>query len=422
LRIAFFSPLRPIASGISDYSEELLPHLAEDAEISLFVDGYEPSNLLIRRQFPIYDYREFETVHQAQPFDINLYHMGNHPCHTHMYPLLQRYPGVMMLHDCVLHHFLGYLFDEEAELQTYLAAFPEEGPSLVRRRQAGLWSELDHFVFPGIRRAVESSRGILVHSKHAQDLVLRAVPSARVAVVRHHWGPQLSPYADLPPEAIKVKLGFHPDTFLVVSPGIVTPARRIPTILRAFNWLVEMVPTSRCVIAGPDHPEVRVQELVHKLNLDGLVEITGFVDVPTFQSYILAADALINLRYPLAGETSGGLIRALGMGKPILISNVGQYAEFPDDCCLKVDLGEAEEDIAVEYLLLLARDPALGRQIGQQAQKYIQTFHAIERSARGYLDFLSAVLEDQPAATPADDLNVRAIMEEIRRGMIKDPL
>lgn len=417
MRIAFFSPLRPIASGISDYSEELLPYLAEEADITLFVDGYEPSNLLIRRQFPIYDGHEFEAVHRAHPFDINLYHMGNDPCHAYMYPLLQRYPGVVLLHDCVLHHFLGYLFEEKDGREAYLSAFPEEGRSLARRRQAGLWSELDHFIFPGIRRVVESSLGILVHSECARQAVLQAVPSARVGIVRHHWGPQLSPYADLPTEKIKAKLGFHPDTFLVVSPGIVTRARRIPTILRVFARFIKEFPASRCVVAGPDHPTVEVRKLVRKLGLDGLVEVTGFVDVPTFQSYILAADVLINLRYPLAGETSGGLIRALGMGKPVLISNAGQYAEFPDDSCLKVDWGEAEEDMALAYLRLLAQDPALGRQIGQQAQAYIQTFHAIERSARGYLDFLSAVLEEETTETPQDDLNVRAIMEEIRRGM-----
>jgi glycosyltransferase involved in cell wall biosynthesis len=118
------------------------------------------------------------------------------------------------------------------------------------------------------------------------------------------------------------------------------------------------------------------------------------VDVPTFQSYILAADVLINLRYPLAGETSGGLIRALGMGKPMLVSNVGQYAEFPDDCCLKVDLGDVEEEMALAYLEALAQDPALGRRVGEQARRYIRSYHAIERSAQGYLDFMRAVLEE----------------------------
>ena len=232
---------------------------------------------------------------------------------------------------------------------------------------------------------------------NTRQVVLRINPSALVHVVQHHWGPQLSPYAGLSPEEIKVKLGYDRDTFLVVSPGIVTPARRIPTTLRVFKRLVKRFPKARCAIVGHDHPEVRVMERVHNLGLEGLVDLTGFVDVPIFQSYILAADVLINLRYPSAGETSGGLIRALGMGKPILISNFGQYAEFPDDCTFKVDLGENEEDMALAYLKALALNPDLGRQVGEQARQYTREFHAIERSARGYLDLIRAVLEQGQA-------------------------
>lgn len=394
MRVAFFSPLRPIPSGISDYSEELLPHLAREAEITLFVDGYIPSNEYIRSQFAVYDAADFETVQRKQPFDICLYHMGNHPCHGYMYPLLQRYPGVVMVHDVVLHHFLGYLFREHGDTESYRAGFSEpNASSLARRLQAGFLTNTDEFFFPGIRRVAECSRGILVHSEYTRGIVLQAFPSARVQIVRHHWGPQLSPYAELSSERIKVKLGYPRDTFLIVSPGIVSPARRIPTTLRVFRRLAEDVPNSRCAIVGYDHPQVGVMELAHNLGLDDRVDLTGFVDVATFQSYILAADVLVNLRYPLAGETSGGLIRALGMGKPILVSNVGPYAEYPDDCVLKVDLGEAEEEMALAYLRALAQEPALGSRIGGQARRYIQSFHAIERSAGDYLDFLRAIVE-----------------------------
>ena len=394
LRIAFFSPLRPIRSGISDYSEELLPHLAKEAEVTLFVDGYEPANPLIRRQLLIYDAGAFESLQRRQPFDICLYHMGNHPCHNYMYRLMQRYPGVVVVHDAVIHHFLRYLFVLRGDGEAYLAGFPEEiGASLARRLQHDVLTNVDYFFFPGIRGVVERNRGFLAHSEYTRQMILRFNPSALVRVVQHHWGPQLSPYAGLPAEEIKAKLGYDRDTFLVVSPGIITPARRIPTTLRVFRQLVKRYPRARCAIVGHDHPEVRAMEWIHNLGLEGLADLTGFVDVPTFQSYILAADVLINLRYPSAGETSGGLIRTLGMGKPILISNFAQYAEFPDDCTFKVDLGENDEEMALAYLKALARDPGLGRRVGEQARRYTQQFHAIERSARGYLDLIHAVLE-----------------------------
>jgi glycosyltransferase involved in cell wall biosynthesis len=158
--------------------------------------------------------------------------------------------------------------------------------------------------------------------------------------------------------------------------------------------------------------------MIRDMRLQGLVRMTGFVDVPTFQSYILAADVLVNLRYPLAGETSGGLVRAMGMGKPVLVSNVGQYAEFPDDCCLKVDLGESEEEMALAYLDALYRDPELRQQIGEQARRYVQAEHAIERSAQTYLDFMAAVIEDESrkraTQAPGPNFSTEEIMAEIR--------
>ena len=45
MKLAYFSPLNPQPSGMSDYSEELLPYLAADAEITLFVDGFAPAIL-----------------------------------------------------------------------------------------------------------------------------------------------------------------------------------------------------------------------------------------------------------------------------------------------------------------------------------------------------------------------------------------
>ena len=50
MKLAYFSPLNPQPSGISDYSEELLPYLANTESISLLwrpspaPRGFRPSN------------------------------------------------------------------------------------------------------------------------------------------------------------------------------------------------------------------------------------------------------------------------------------------------------------------------------------------------------------------------------------------
>ena len=78
MRIAYFSPLNPQPSGISDYSEELLPYLAAEAEITLFVDGFAPANAEIRAQFSYHDYRhDPAALKTLSDYDAIVYHMGN---------------------------------------------------------------------------------------------------------------------------------------------------------------------------------------------------------------------------------------------------------------------------------------------------------------------------------------------------------
>ena len=59
-----------------------------------------------------------------------------------------------------------------------------------------------------------------------------------------------------------------------------------------------------------------------------------------------ACDAIVSLRSPTMGETSGSAIRALSLGKPLVVSDVGWFAELPDDAVLKVPVDEREEDDA----------------------------------------------------------------------------
>ena len=67
--------------------------------------------------------------------------------------------------------------------------------------------------------------------------------------------------------------------------------------------------------------------------------MTGYVDDAEFDDYYAAADRLVNLRYPSAGETSGTLIRAFEAGKPVAVSDYAQFAELPDDVVTKIAFG-----------------------------------------------------------------------------------
>src|SRR5436309_1793245 len=109
MKLAFFSPLNPIQSGISDYSEELLSAMAgatvggRAVDIDLFVDrGYKPSNREIAGKFDVLPGRDFSRV--ASGYDSVVYQMGNSPAHAYIYEALLKHPGVVVMHEFILHH------------------------------------------------------------------------------------------------------------------------------------------------------------------------------------------------------------------------------------------------------------------------------------------------------------------------------
>ncbi len=121
--LAYFSPLGPQRSGISDYSEELLPHLADaGARVTLFVDGFRPSNAGLASRFDVRDYRrDPSALEDLGRFDAAVYHMGNdHRYHAGILDAMRARPGVVVFHDFALQDFFLGLARERGDLRVYL--------------------------------------------------------------------------------------------------------------------------------------------------------------------------------------------------------------------------------------------------------------------------------------------------------------
>jgi len=131
--------------------------------------------------------------------------------------------------------------------------------------------------------------------------------------------------------------------------------------------------------------------MIRSLGLSAHAQVLGFVPIDDFVGYLAACDIVLNLRYPTVGESSGTLLRALGLGKAALVSDIGAFVEFPEDVCLKVPPGPGEEDLIFEYLNLLVSRPETARALGEQAKKYVAAQCNWDSVARSYAGFLEAV-------------------------------
>ncbi len=399
LKLAYFSPLNPVQSGISDYSEDLLPYLAHYAQIDLYVDGYSPTNPAIRQNFEVYPAQKF--ARQAASYDLTLFHMGNSAAHAYIYRALEAHSGqgVLVLHDFVLHHFLigEYLNHGKAAQYVRLMSrrYGAQGEKIAREVIKGKLAE-ELFKYPLNESAIEAGKAVLVHSQYAKNLIEQAYPAKSVGVAR--MGVPLP--ALIPKDAARARLGLHLDEYIVVSLGHLNPYKRLDSALWAYRAFSREFPASRFILVGSESPNYNVRAMIEALGLNGQVTLTGYTSGEQAADYLAAADVCINLRYPTAGETSASLLRIMGAGRPVLVSRTGAFEELPDDACIKVDVDEAEEELLLEYLRMLAYRPELAQTIGRNARRHVAQAARLSDAAHDYYRFLCQVL-GRPATIPA---------------------
>ena len=107
LNIAFVTPLNPVPNGLSDYSEMLLPALAEYTDITLYSECGTPANPQIANRFEVRPVRHLLRHHLEH--DLRLYQIGNSADHTAAFEMLRCLPGIVVLHEPFLHTGYRYM-------------------------------------------------------------------------------------------------------------------------------------------------------------------------------------------------------------------------------------------------------------------------------------------------------------------------
>lgn len=371
MRVAFFSPLPPARSGIADYSEALIESLKPLVELEVFSaarQSFDPAR-----------------------FDIALYHVGNNGHHGFVYETALRHAGVVVMHESNLHHLMADLTIKRGDWDAYLRECEYEGGATalafaerVRKLEVGP----DYEGVPMTKRILAASRGVVVHSRFMREEMRAAGFAGPTAVIPHGaWIPR----ADR--NSFRHKLGLDEVTPLVGIFGYLKPYKRIAESLRAFRRLLRLVPNVKMILVGEPHAEFPVEAMIRTMGLAANVRVLGFAPIGDFVGYLGACDIVLNLRFPTVGESSGTLLRSLGLGKAVMVSEVGSFQEFPDDVCLKVPVGPGEEDLIFEYLNLLVSRPDVARQLGERARDYVARECNWATVAAQYAGFLDAVIQ-----------------------------
>jgi glycosyltransferase involved in cell wall biosynthesis/SAM-dependent methyltransferase len=370
MRVAFFSPLPPERSGIADYSAALLEPLGHLVHLEAFSKAGQP----------------FDPA----AFDIALYQMGNNACHTFVYEAALRHAGTVVMHESSLHHLMTEITIRRGDWDAYVRECEYAGGPAAREyaeRVRKLEVGPDYEGLPMTRRVLENARAVIVHSHFMESEIRAAGFAGPLAVIPHG--------AWIPPgerNRFRERLGLDETVPLVGVFGFLKPYKRIAESLRAFRRLVRLVPEAKMILVGEPHPDLPLAGMIRSLRLSANVRLVGFAPIDEFIGYLSACDIVLNLRYPTVGESSGTLLRALGLGKAALVSEVGSFGEFPDDVCLKVPVGKGEEDTIFEYLNLLVSRPDVAQALGARAREYVTRNCSWPVVAKQYAQFLEAVV------------------------------
>ncbi len=378
IKIAFFSPLPPARSGIADYSAALLEELQQLAEITVF--SSKPASF------------------NPTDFDVTLYQIGNNAYHDFCYEAALEHPGVVVIHEANLHHLIAEITIKRGDWNAYMRILGEEGgPAALEYAKRVVTLEIppDYEGVPMLHGLLAASKGAIVHSGCVESELRSSGFTGPIARIPHGaWIPETSRlnYRGL--------LGVDDTTPLIGIFGFLKPYKRIAESLRAFRRLLKVAPEAKMILVGEPHPDFPLQSLIQSLGLAANVRVLGFQPIQEFVGYLAACDIVLNLRYPTVGENSGTLMRALGLGRAVVVSEVGSFNELPGNICLKAPVDSSEEDHIFEYLNLLVSRPDIRRALGAEAKHWVETECTWPKVARKYAEFLKCIA-NQTTGRPA---------------------
>jgi glycosyltransferase involved in cell wall biosynthesis len=365
-------------SGVSDYSSELLPVIADHAQ----VDAVAPRAGRFRRaRAPagIKVVSPGDFAERTGHYDAVYYHLGNNPWHRFVYDLAMAHPGVAVFHEFVMHHLLAAFTIEgpggfTGYRELLRAQYGDAGERLAVLRARGVATDFEKFLFPLNQRVAARSRVIVVHNEDSRERMHELAPEVPVVVIPHHAGNPPLEVQGIDRAEARRSLGLPEGAFLVGHFGYITRPKQPAAVVGGFAQLAATRPEARLIMIGADRTGGGLDRLIKRYRLDGRIMVTGYVGrLSRFYLYLKAVDAVVNLRYPSAGESSGTFARALAEGRVVIVNNLGSFAEVPPDVALKVEADGNQAGEVGGHLLRLAGSPEHRRGIEARAREYAAT-------------------------------------------------
>lgn len=392
-RLAFVSPLPPERSGIAGYSAELLPELARYYDIELVLAQEQVSDDWVSQNFPCRTVQWFDQ--HAANYDYIVYQFGNSTFHQHMFALLERHPGIVVLHDFFLSGVINSTAAAAHHPHEYWRTLYQAHGYQAVADDVRDGREASKLTYPCNREVLTQAAGVIVHSAYSATLAEQWYGPGSAA--RWRQIPLLRVLPDVPERAAARRaLGIADDDFVVCSFGMLAISKCNARLVEA--WLASaLAGDARChlVFVGENSVERYGNDLAARIATHPRIRITGFADDATYRQYLCAADAAVQLRTHSRGETSAAVLDCLAYRLPTIINAHGSAAEVPGDVCLRLDDDFSDHTLTAALERLFGSPQECAR-LAASAQRFMHTVHHPARVGELYRDAIEALSAASP--------------------------
>jgi glycosyltransferase involved in cell wall biosynthesis len=400
VRIAWFSPLPPVRSGISAYSAALVPRLAETHSIDTFTGATA---------------HQFVWKARRDPYDLVVYQLGNAPCHDAMWGYLAAFPGLVVLHDARLHQARARDLLHQERFDDYRREFwydhPDARRDFVEYAIAGLGGPI-YYCWPMQRVVMNTARLVAVHNPRVAADLREAFPGAAVEAIR--LGMSVPAADSAARDRVRAALGIPRAAIVFAAFGKITAEKRIGAIVRAFDALARERGDVHLLLAGDTAEYPALARDIAASPYASRVHVSGYVAEAAIGDYLAAADACLCLRWPTALESSASWLQCLAAGRATVISDLAHLVDIPtrdprggpsshpslEPVALRIDL--LDEDAALHLAMrTLADDRHLRERLARAGHAYWSANHTVDAMAADYLRLI-ALAAARPAPVAGD--------------------
>jgi glycosyltransferase involved in cell wall biosynthesis len=397
VKVALFTPWPPQRSGIADYAYRLAEGLLDrDVQLEVFTDSASPTPLY---RCAIHQISETSRI-QLSGDTFPVFQLGNNIAFHALQPgALALLGGLVHLHDPVLHHLHvdrtlaagdgGYWDD----LEFWYGPAIADACRRMLELGAPPWSNAAVTAVPLFEPYLQFADAVLVHSQSALRAIHQRMPTLRGYCLPQCYPIVRSPHARRPAGG-PLRLGVF---------GWIEPHKRIDQILEAMIELRRRGVDVRLDICGPSGATMsELVDQIDAMDLGPVVQLRGHLEHQAFISEIAAMDLCINLRDPTMGETSAIVTQAMQLGTPVIVTDIGWYAELPE-FVLKVPVGPGAVAALVTHIARLDANRDLLSSLADSTRRYASTELDFSAMIGRYVEIIEELARERSLRRASED-------------------